>query len=82
MREKSGAAFVAWCSKKSVHFTNSPIIRKRERDSNSRYRELYILKDEYIVNGLFVIFAKMLVIFAYFFLESVVEAIAKYVPKY
>lgn len=61
---------------------NSSITRKRERDSNSRYRELYVLKVEYIGNGLLVIFAKMLVIFAYFFLESIVEVIAKHVLKY
>lgn len=82
MHEKSEAAFVMWCSKKSAHFMNSSITRKREKDSNSRYRELHVLKVEYIDNGLLVIFAKMLVIFAYFFLESVVETIAKHVPKY
>jgi hypothetical protein len=82
MRKKSEAAFATWCSKKGVHFMNSPAIRKRERGSNSRYRELYVLKDEYIGNRLLVIFAKMLATFAYFFLESAVENIAKYVPKY
>lgn len=82
MHEKSEDAFVTRCSKKSVHFMSSSITRKREKDSNSRYRKLYVLKVEYIGNGLLVIFAKMLVIFAYFFLESIVEVIAKHVLKY
>ncbi|KAI7871788.1 hypothetical protein BDF14DRAFT_1718488 [Spinellus fusiger] len=82
MSKKSKAAFATWCSKKGIHFMNSLVIRKRERGSNSRYRELYVLKDEYIGSRLLVIFAKMLAIFANFFLESVVENIAKYVPKY
>jgi hypothetical protein len=58
MNKKSEAAFATWCLKKSVHFMSSPIIRKREKNSNSRYRELYVLKDEYIGNRLLVIFAK------------------------
>ncbi|CAO3670783.1 unnamed protein product [Rhizopus stolonifer] len=50
MLKKSEAAFATWCSKKGIHLMNSPAIKKGEKGSNSRYRELYVLKDEYMEN--------------------------------
>ncbi|KAI8977588.1 hypothetical protein BDF20DRAFT_575206 [Mycotypha africana] len=42
MNKKSEAAFATWYSKKGIQFMKSPVIRKRERGTNSRYRELYV----------------------------------------
>jgi hypothetical protein len=64
MNSKSELAFATWCSKKKINFMNAPIIRKRQRGANSRYRELYVLKDEYIGDISLVLFAKITVMFA------------------
>lgn len=48
--EKSALGFAQWCKDKRVNFINAPISRKREAGSIPRFRELYVMKEEYLGN--------------------------------
>lgn len=58
MDNKSPVAFAKWCTKRGVNFINAPFMRKRERGSSHRVRELYVMKDEYLSNVSLVLFMK------------------------
>lgn len=58
MSKKSEVAFASWCSKRKINFMDVPFTRKRDRGSNKRYRELYVMKNEYRGNVPLVFFFK------------------------
>jgi hypothetical protein len=55
MNKMSEIAFATWCSKRKVNYMNVPFTRKRTRDSNKRYRKLYVMKYEYRGNILLIL---------------------------
>jgi hypothetical protein len=87
MGNKSQVAFATWCQKKGVQFIKLPFNRKRNRGDDNikhRYREVYVMKEEYLGNTSLTIFelTKLTFILFIFSIDNVVDAIVKYVPEY
>lgn len=66
MSKKSETAFATWCSKRKVNFMDMPFTRKRSKESNRRYRKLYVMKNEYRGNILLILLKKYHYLFSVF----------------
>ncbi|KAG2200804.1 hypothetical protein INT47_001335 [Mucor saturninus] len=48
--DKTVLGFTQWCITNKLEFVSSPTARKRKHGTNTRTRELYVLKKEYFAN--------------------------------